>query len=101
MTEALAKKKRIRAGHKASTTKTIRYIEEVLASDTSDKVRLSLLRLTLKEKFDTIKALDGEIILIEDETLANEIKQADAYKETMGTSPADSRSEGHGSASLV
>ena len=123
MTEALAKKKRIRAGHKASATKTVCYIEEVLTSDTPDKARLSLLRLTLKEKFDTIKALDGEIILIEDETLADEIEQADAYKETIfaslvrieelietlstvprklpGTSPADSRSEGHGSASLV
>ena len=76
MTEALAKKKRIRAGHKASATKTICYIEEVLTSDAPDKARLSLLRLTLKEKFDTIKALDGEIILIEDETLADEIEQA-------------------------
>ena len=124
MTEALAKKKRIRAGHKASATKTIRHVEEVLTSDTPDKARLSLLRLTLKEKFDTIKALDGEIIyLIKDKTLADEIKQADAYKETIfaslvkieelmetsstvprelpGTSPTDSRSEGHGSASRV
>ena len=84
MTEALAKKKRIRAGHKASATKTICHIEEGLTSDTPDKSRLSLLRLTLKEKFETIKALDGEIIdLIEYDTLADEVEQADAYKETI------------------
>ena len=123
MTDPLAKKKRIRVGHKASATKTIHHIEEVLMSETSDKARLSLLRLTLKERFETIKLLDVEIIdLIEDETLANEIEQADAYKETIFTSlvmideltearstvphrlsdtPPESRSGGHESASRV
>ena len=84
MTEALAKKRRIRAGHKASATKTIQHIDEILATDTPDKARLALLRLTLKEKFETIKALDTEVIdLIEDESLADEIEQADGYKETI------------------
>ena len=87
MAEALAKKKRIRAGqggHKASTTKTIRQIEDILASETPDKERLSLLRLTLNEKLETIKALDSEVIeLIDDDTLADEIEQADSYKESI------------------
>ena len=84
MKEALAKKKRIRAGHKASATKTIRQIEDMLSSETSDTQRLSLLRLTLNEKLETIKALDSEVIdLIDDETLAEEIEQADGYKETV------------------
>ena len=83
MTEALAKKKRIRAGHKASATKTIRHIEEGFTSDTPDKARVTA-AIDLKEKFETIKALDGDIIdLIEDDTLADEIEQADAYKETI------------------
>ena len=87
MTEALAKKRRIRVGHKASATKTIRHIDEILATDMPDKARLALLRLTLKEKFETIKALDTEVIdLIEDESLADEIEQADSYKETIFTS---------------
>ena len=51
--EALAKKKRTREGHKASATKTMRQIDELLATDTPDKARLSLLRLSLKEKFET------------------------------------------------
>ena len=76
MTEALARKKRIRAGHKASATRTIRQIEDMLSSETSDTQRLSLLRLTLNEKLETIKALDSEVIdLIDDETLADEIEQ--------------------------
>ena len=60
--EILTKKKRIRAGHKASATKTVRHIEEILASDTPNMERLSLLRLTLKENFETIKGLDSEVI---------------------------------------
>ena len=85
MAEAPAKKKRIRAGHKASATKTIRQIEDILADDASNAERLSLLRLTLNEKLETIKALDSEVIeLIEDEgTLATEIEQADDYKESI------------------
>ena len=85
MAEALAKKKRIRAGHKASATKTIRQIEDILASEAPDKERLSLLRLTLNEKLETNKALDSEVIeLIEDDdTLAGEIEQADDYKESV------------------
>ena len=84
MAEVLAKKKRIRAGHKASATKTIRQIEDILASETPDKERLSLLRLTLNEKLETIKALDSEVIeLIDDDTLADEIEQADGYKESV------------------
>ena len=41
--------------------------------------------MTSKEKVETIKTLDAEIVeLIEDETeLADEIEQADTYKETL------------------
>ncbi len=76
MAEDLGKKKRIRAG---SATRTIRQITETLESETPDRDRLSLLRVTLQEKLDTIKTLDAE--LIDDE--AEEIEQADACKETM------------------
>ena len=82
--EALTKKKRNRAGHKSSATKIMRQIDELLATDTPDKARLSLLRLSLKEKLETIKGLDAEVIdLIEDDSLADEIEQADGYKETI------------------
>ena len=85
MAEALAKKKRIRAGHRASATRTTRQVEDILSSEVPDKERLALLGLTLNEKLETIKTLDSEVIdFIEDEeTLAAEIEQADDYKESI------------------
>ena len=80
--EALTKK--TRAGHKASATRTVRQIDEVVAAEEPDKARLALLQMTLKE-LETIKNLDAEIVdLIDDETiLTEEIEQADGYKETL------------------
>ena len=85
MAEALAKKKKIRAGHRGSATRTVRQITETLDDETPDRDRLSLLRITLKEKLQNIKALDAEIVeLVDDEgELANEIEQADANREAL------------------
>lgn len=81
--EALAKKIRTRAGHKASATRTCGQIEGIVAADTPDLSRLALLRMTLKEKLDTIKTLDAEIVdLMDDQTELNrEVEQADTYRE--------------------
>ena len=82
--EALTKKKKTRAGHKASATQTARQIDEIVAAEEPDKARLALLQLTLKEKLETIKKLDAEIVNLIDETvLTEEIEQADGYKETL------------------
>ena len=82
--EALAKKRRIRAGHKASASRMIRQVEETLGKDPVDSTKLSLLKCSLQEKLETLKTLDGEIIdLIDDDKLAEEIEQADAFKETI------------------
>ena len=81
MAEGLAKKKRIRAGHRASATRTLTKVNEALTADTSDESKLLQLKFTLEEKLDTLKLLDGEIIdLIEEDALATEIEQADDYK---------------------
>ena len=58
---------------------------EVLEGDTLDRDQLSLLQIALKEKHETIKTLDAEIVdLIEDEGgLADEIEQADTYREML------------------
>ena len=83
--EELTKKKRTRAGHKSSATRTVRQIEDLVREETPDTSRLSLLQLTLKEKLETIKSLDSEVIdLIEDEaTLTDKIEQVDNYKESI------------------
>ena len=81
MAEGLAKKKRIRAGHRASATRTLTKVNEALTAETSDESKLLQLKLTLEEKLGTLKLLDGEIIdLIEEDALATEIEQADDYK---------------------
>ena len=81
MAEDLAKKKRIRAGHRASTTRTLTKVNDVLAADAADEARLSQLKLTLEEKLGTLKLLDSEIVeLTEEDALTTEIEQADDYK---------------------
>ena len=81
--EGLARKKGIRAGHKASASRMIRQVEEALGKETIDTSKQSLLKCSLQEKLET-RALDREIVdLIEDNKLKEEIEQADSYKETI------------------
>ena len=62
MAEDLVKKRRIRAGHRASATQTLTKVNDTLAAETADKERLSLLKLALEEKLSTFKLLDSEIV---------------------------------------
>ena len=81
MAEGLAKKKRIRAGHRASTTRALTKVNDALAAETADEAKLSQLKLTLEEKLGTLKLLDSEIVeLTEEDSLTTEIEQADDYK---------------------
>ena len=90
MAEALAKKRKIRGGHRASATRMVNAVGEMItafeATPTSelDVKRLLQLKLSLEEKLSTIKQLDGEILdLVEDEAVEGEIEQADAFKATV------------------
>ena len=82
MVEVLAKKKCIQAGHKASATKTMGKVDDILGMDSPDVSILSLLKLTLQEKLETIRVLDSEIVeLIDDEAaVTTEIEQTDGYR---------------------
>ena len=88
MAEAPAKKKRIRAGYKASATKTMGKIDDILGAGSPDMSTMSLMKLTLQEKLETIKVLDSEIVkLIDDEAaVTTEIEQTDGYRETIHSS---------------
>ena len=78
----VTKKKRIRAGHRSSATRMLTQVEESLAASPPDVARLSQLKLSLQEKLETLKLLDGEIVdLTEENHLADEIEQADGFKE--------------------
>ena len=80
--EELARKKRIRAGHRGSTTRILNLTGDLLKADVVDGTKLAQLHLSLGEKLETLKQLDGEILeLTEDGNLETEIQQADEYKE--------------------
>ena len=89
MAEGLARKRRIRAGHKASATKTITKVDELMGAPDSDKIdksKISQLKLSLEEKLATVKQLDGDILeLTEDDKVDEEIEQADLFKEGIYT----------------
>lgn len=62
MGEELARKKRVRAGHKDSTTKMITKVEELLSKpEAPDPLTLKQLGMKLREKLEVIKTLDREI----------------------------------------
>ena len=80
--EALSKKKRIRAGHRASATRILNRIEAVLADPPADLDNLAQLKLSLQEKLETLKLLDSEIVEVtHEDDLEYEIERADSYKE--------------------
>ena len=78
-TEVSTRKRRIRAGHKASATRTLGQLAVALGETPPNPDRLSLLKQTLEQKLDTLKGLDTE--LTPEETLDDEIQQVDEYQE--------------------
>ena len=84
MTEELVRKRRIRAGHRASATRILNQVDTTLTESAIDIDKLAQMKLSLAEKLDTLKLLDGEIVeLTEEDDLVNEIEQADGYKESV------------------
>ena len=61
MSEELSRKKRVRAGHRASATRMVNKASALLDDEASDLTKLSQLKLSLQEKLDVLKQLDGEI----------------------------------------
>ena len=83
MAEELARKKRVRGGHKSSATRMITRVEEMLAAGGNlDLSKLNQLGMSIKEKLEEIKVLDCDVLaLVGDTELDDEIAQADLYKE--------------------
>ena len=80
------RKRRVRGGHKASATRIMTRVEEMLSSgDEPQRAVLNQLSMSLKEKLEEIKLLDAEILtlvtLVGDDELEDEIGRADNYKE--------------------
>ena len=60
MTEALTKLKNVRQGHRASTTRLLTQIPNVITEGSTPKLLQH--QATLQEKMDTLKKLDDEIL---------------------------------------
>lgn len=54
MSEELAKKKRVRGAHKASATKIMQQVTELVGSESPNQAKLACLQLALNEKLKTI-----------------------------------------------
>ena len=82
MAEELARKK-VRGGHKASTTRMMSRANKLMASEGAPDVsKLNQLWMSIKEKLQEIKVFDSEILaLVKDDELEDEITQADLFKE--------------------
>lgn len=72
--EALARRKRVRAGHRGSVTRILNQLSETGSADVSE---LKQMKQSLLEKSDILAKLDGELIEVVDEDhLEMEIEQA-------------------------
>ena len=87
MAEQLTKKKRIRAGHKGVVTRRMKEVDDIVAAMTpthpADLAKLAQLKLSLKEKLETLSKLDDEIfqLIDADEELIADMDEADTIKQ--------------------
>lgn len=82
--EVLARKSKVRAGHRASTTRLMNQAEVALSADAVNPAELELLVTSLGRKLEVLSPLDEEILgLTIDDALAEEIDRADQYQESV------------------
>ena len=80
--EQLARKRRLRAGHRASTTRILGQVEPVITADPLDVSKINQLKRSLDDKLRSLSDLDQAILdLTPEESIEAEIVQADETKE--------------------
>ncbi|CAB3986360.1 uncharacterized protein LOC110232693, partial, partial [Paramuricea clavata] len=82
----IKKKIKIRQGHRVYLTKILGNADDIVQNyDGNQEKKLKQIRITLKERLDTLKTLDEEILeLIEaDEEISTEIEEAGKYRESV------------------
>ena len=83
MSEALARAKKVRAGHRSSTTRLMHQLEREYGIDDGPSLdRLMQCKLSLNEKLERLHTLNEEILtIVEDDDIESEIEQADQFKD--------------------
>ena len=81
-TEQLVRKKKVRAGHRASLTRILGEIHESISATPRDNFKISQLKRSLEEKLQTLTKYDEEILpLVPEGDIEEEIVRADKIKE--------------------
>ncbi len=84
--EELVRKKRLRAGHRASTTRILGQVQPAITAEPLDVSKINQLKRSLEDKLRTLSVLDEEILgLMGEEAIEEEIGQADEIKERIYT----------------
>lgn len=82
--EQLARKRRLRAGHRASTTRILGRVEPATTADLLNPSEVNQLKRSLEEKLQCLSGLDQDILdLTPEESIEDEIIQADEIKERL------------------
>ena len=83
MAEALTRKRKVRAAHRASVTHMITQSKEMLDSgEELSAAKLKQKRQALEQKLELLLKLDAEIVeIIDEDVLDEEIEQADIIRE--------------------
>ena len=80
--EELAGKKRVRAGHRGSTTRMLGQVQPTIDSDPLDIPKIRQLTRSLEEKLQAVSKFDSDILdLTPEDDIEDEILQADEVKE--------------------
>ena len=95
MSEQVAKRKWMRAGHKASASRIIAQGTTTIESSQVNLAVLKRMAENLREKQATITKLDAEILeaITEEDEIKEEIEQADIYREKVELAIIDLESE--------
>ena len=95
MAEQLVKKKRMRAGHKASTSRIVAQVKTTIESPQVNLAVLKRMAENLREKLATIMKLDEEILesLTGEDEITDEIETADVYREKVDLAIIELESE--------
>ena len=84
MSEQLARKRRLRAGHRASTTQILGRVEPATASDPLNALKINQLKRSLEEKLQCLSDFDQDILdIMPEEAIEDEIVQTDEIKERL------------------
>ena len=79
--DLITRKKRLRAGHRASTTRILGQVQPAIDSKFLDVAKIDQLKRSLEEKLKCLSLFNDEVLtLIPEEAIEDEIVQTDEIR---------------------